>query len=98
MEANEFEVRKQELIDECTVPPEVFDRLMPRLEQFMVPFLEPLVRKEQVEHATTFVRGLLSDLQHKNAESIAYFLDKSVCRCSGSWECPAGTTSLCAPN
>ena len=34
--------------------------------------LDSLVRREQVEHAGVFVRGLLSDLEHKNAESIAY--------------------------
>jgi SRSO17 transposase len=72
MEASEFEARKQELMDECTVPPQVFDRLMPRLEQFMGPFVGQLVRTEQIEHASTFLRGLLSDLKHKNAESIAY--------------------------
>jgi SRSO17 transposase len=45
---------------------------MPRLERFMEPFVESFVRREQVEHAHTFVQGLLSDLEHKNAESIAY--------------------------
>ena len=29
-------------------------------------------RREQEEYAVTFVQGLLSDLSHKNAESIAY--------------------------
>ena len=72
MEASEFDTRKQELMDECAVPPQVFDRLMPRLEGFMGPFVAQLVRKEQIEHANTFVHGLLSDLKHKNAESIAY--------------------------
>jgi SRSO17 transposase len=45
---------------------------MPRLEQFMEPFVATLCRCEQVGHAHTFVRGLLSDLDHKNVESIAY--------------------------
>ena len=72
MEADEFEVRKQELISECTVPPQVFARVMPRLERFMAPFVERLYRKEQVEHANMFVQGLLSSLERKNAESIAY--------------------------
>jgi len=72
MEGRAFETRKQELLDECTVPPQVFDRVTPRLEHFMVPFLGSLARTEQVGHAGTFVRGLLSDLEHKNAESIAY--------------------------
>jgi SRSO17 transposase len=71
MEAN-YERRKQELLDECTVPPGVFDRVMVRLERFMDPFVELLVRQEQVDHAHTFVQGLLSDVEKKNIESIAY--------------------------
>ncbi|MHC4404364.1 MAG: transposase, partial [Planctomycetota bacterium] len=71
MEGN-YEVRKEQLLDECTVAPQVFDRVMPRLERFLEPFVDSLVRREQVEHAHTFVQGLLSDLDHKNAESIAY--------------------------
>jgi SRSO17 transposase len=67
-----YEVRKRELLEECVVAPQVFDRVMPRLERFMEPFVETLARSEQVEHAHTFVQGLLSDLGHKNAESIAY--------------------------
>ena len=67
-----YEVRKEQLLDECTVAPQVFDRVMPRLERFMNPFVESLVRREQIEHAHTFVQGLLSDLDHKNVESIAY--------------------------
>ncbi len=72
MEATEFEARKEELVDECSVAPQVVDGVMPRLERFMEPFVDSLVRREQVEHAGTFVRGLLSDLKDKNAESIAY--------------------------
>jgi SRSO17 transposase len=54
------------------VAPQVIDRVLPRLERFMTPYVEHLVRTEQVEHAHTFVKGLLSDLDHKNVESIAY--------------------------
>ena len=71
MEAK-YEARKQELLGECVVAPQILDRVMPRLERFMEPFVENLVRKEQCEHASTFVQGLLSDLKHKNVESIAY--------------------------
>lgn len=67
-----FEARKEQLLEECAVAPQVFDRVMPRLERFMEPFVASFVRREQVEHAHTFVQGLLSDLDHKNAESIAY--------------------------
>ena len=71
MEAK-YEARKQELLDECKIAPQVFDKVLARLETFMKPFVESLVRKEQVEHAQMFMQGLLSDLKHKNAESIAY--------------------------
>jgi SRSO17 transposase len=72
MDATEFEVCREGLLNECEVAPSVFDRVMPRLERFMSPFVDSLVRREQIEHANTFVQGLLSDLEHKNAESIAY--------------------------
>ena len=71
MEAK-YEARKRELMDECKLAPQVFERVMPRLEAFMRPFVANLVRHEQIEHAHTFVQGLLSDLDHKNVESIAY--------------------------
>jgi len=67
-----FEDRKQELMDECEVAPQVFDRVLPRLERFMEPFVATFVRREQIDHAHTFVQGLLSDLENKNVESIAY--------------------------
>jgi SRSO17 transposase len=67
-----YETRKQELLDECVVDPRIFERVVPRLEKFMDPFVEVFVRKEQVEHANTLVQGLLSDLDQKNVESIAY--------------------------
>lgn len=71
MEA-QFEVRKQELLNECTVAPQIFEQVMPRLERFMEPFVDRLVRQEQMDHALTMVQGLLSDLDEKNTESIAY--------------------------
>jgi SRSO17 transposase len=71
MEA-EYVKRKQQLLDDCKVAPQVFEGVIPRLETFMEPYVQSLVRKEQVEHAQTFVQGLLSDLDHKNVESIAY--------------------------
>lgn len=68
----EFEARKAALLAECRVDSRVFDEVLPRLEEFMKPFVESLVRREQCQHAVKFVCGLLSDLDHKNVESIAY--------------------------
>ena len=54
MEAS-FEDRKCKLLEECAVAPQVFDRVMPRLERFMEPFVATLARKEQVDHAVGHV-------------------------------------------
>ena len=72
IQEREFQERKTAVLEECKLAPQVFDDVLPRLEQFMEPFVESFARREQVEHAATFVRGLLSDLDHKNVESIAY--------------------------
>jgi len=67
-----YTARKQELLQECQVAPEIFEQLMPRLETFMAPFVESFQRQEPDQHAHTYVYGLLSDLKRKNVESIAY--------------------------
>jgi len=72
MKEKDFDACKAKLIDECQLAPQVLDRVVPRLERFMDPFIDKLVRREQAEHAGTIVQGLLSDLEHKNVESIAY--------------------------
>jgi len=71
MEA-QFERRKEELLEECRVPVDLFEQVLPRLVEFMEPFVANFCRREQTEHARTFVQGLLSNLERRNVESIAY--------------------------
>ena len=71
-DASEFEARKEAVLAECEVAPAIFERVAPRLGQLMEPFVVSLGRRERAEHALTFVQGLLSDLSHKNVESISY--------------------------
>jgi SRSO17 transposase len=71
-----FETRKRELEKECVVPSGMFDSSLQRLQAFMQPFLNMFRRCEQTTHATQFVSGLCSDLERKNAESIAYLYDQ----------------------
>lgn len=71
-----FEVRKRELLSECEISPVVFRGMMHRLFEFAEPFLARLWRREQVEHAKTYIAGLVSDLERKNVESIAYRYDQ----------------------
>lgn len=72
MEALAFEARKRAVLQECDVAPQIFQEVEPRLQKFLEPFVASLARREQVEHVRTFVSGLLSDLDHRNVESIAY--------------------------
>jgi SRSO17 transposase len=71
-----FEVRKAELLADCQVHPAVFEGMMDRLDQFAEPFAARLRRPEQREHAQSYLRGLLSDVERKNAETIAYRHDE----------------------
>jgi SRSO17 transposase len=71
-----YRLRKQQLLDECDVPPEVFRGGIERLAAFARPFADCLVRREQRDHARTYLAGLVSDLKHKTAESIAYRHDQ----------------------
>ena len=67
-----FEERKQELESECMISDTLFSRSLERLSEFMKPFVAGMARNGQREYAATFVRGLCSDLERKNCESIAY--------------------------
>ena len=67
-----FEIQKHRILQEAEIKPQVFNGMLKRLEQFAQPFIDSLKRREQKEHAHTYIAGLLSDLKRKNTESIAY--------------------------
>src|SRR2546422_10502679 len=71
-----FTVRLEELRSDAEVHPRVVNGLLPRLEQFLEPFVERLQRSEQRQNAQRYVAGLMSDLEAKNAEAIAYLHDQ----------------------
>ena len=71
-----FETRKRELLEDCQVSPEVVGGMIERLGVFAEPFVDCFVRSEQVEHAKVYFQGLLSDLDRKNSEAIAYRHDE----------------------
>jgi SRSO17 transposase len=52
--------------------PQVFDGALEHLATFAEPFVDCLIRQEQCDHSRTYLAGLISDLQRKNTESIAY--------------------------
>ena len=71
-----YELRKQQLLAECDLGPEVFEGGIERLAEFAQPFAACLLRQEQRDHAQTYLAGLVSDLERKNTESIAYRHDQ----------------------
>jgi len=71
-----FEIRKQEILKEAEVKPQVSKGMLKRLEKFSEPFVASLRRSEPREHAQVYIAGLLSDLERKNVESIAYRHDQ----------------------
>ena len=71
-----FQVRLGELLDDAVVPDDIVRGLMPRLESFLEPFAQRLQTEAQRANARDYVSGLLSDLESKDAESIAYLHDR----------------------
>jgi len=67
-----YAIRKTQLLEECQVAPAIFAQVMPRLQTFMEPFVDTFRGPALDQHAQTYVSGLLSDVERKNVESIAY--------------------------
>jgi SRSO17 transposase len=68
-----FRVRLDELLDDAEVRPS----LLPRLESFLQPFIARLASPERQTNARLYVQGLMSDLDSKDVESIAYLHDRA---------------------
>ena len=71
-----FDVRKQEILEQAQVKPQVANEILKRLKRFIEPFVARLKRPEPKEHTEIYIAGLLSDLERKNTESIAYRHDQ----------------------
>ena len=71
-----FEARKQEILNQARIKPEVANGMLRRLEQFTEPFVASLGRRQARQNARVYISGLLSDLDRKNVESIAYRHDQ----------------------
>src|SRR5262245_13038702 len=70
-----FQARLAELLDDADVPPSLLRGALPRLREFLQPFIGRLIAPQRT-NARDYVEGLLSDLQSKDAESIAYLHDR----------------------
>src|SRR5262245_22832050 len=66
-----FEQRKGQLLADCQVPPTAVRGAVGRLETFARPIVATLISPESRRSARIYLSGLLSDVEHKNAEAIA---------------------------
>jgi SRSO17 transposase len=67
-----FVVRFEEMMAEAEVKPETLEGVLERLHVFVEPFAASLKHSQQAEHAEEYVAGLVSNVQRKNIETIAY--------------------------
>src|SRR5947209_6461844 len=71
-----YATRLKEMLAQAEVPPELVDGFLSRLETFAFPFGASLASDEQRRHALEYLTGLLSKLEHKTGEGIAYLHDQ----------------------
>jgi SRSO17 transposase len=71
-----YEVRLEQMLAQAEVDPELMRGLLKRLEAFAEPFAESLASPEQRRHAAEYMTGLLSKLERKTGEAIAYLHDQ----------------------
>ncbi len=68
-------LRQEELLSDCIVSPDVFNHLVDRLCDFVVPYQHALETKAGQRNVPLYLAGLLSHLGRKNAETIAALVD-----------------------
>ena len=67
--------RREEVLRDCLVSPDVFNHMLDRLDEFVVPYQHVLDTEAGQRNVHLYLQGLLSHLPGKNAEDIASFVD-----------------------
>src|SRR6266704_2708715 len=67
--------RQEALLSDCLVSPDVFESIVDRLYDFVVPYQHALETEAGKRHVPLYLAGLLSHLDRKNAEKIAALVD-----------------------
>src|SRR5207245_7182309 len=67
--------RREEVLNDCIVSPDVFHQMVERLAEFVVPSQHVLETEAGQRNVHLYLQGLLSHLPGKNAEDIATFVD-----------------------
>src|SRR5262249_25775145 len=67
--------RREALLSDCIVSPDVFTPMIDRLAAFVVPYQQALETEAAQRNMHLYLQGLLSHLPSKNAEDMATFVD-----------------------
>ena len=67
--------RREELLSDCLVSPDVFTQMVDRLDEFVVPYQQALETEAGQHPMHLYLQGLLAHVQRKNAEKIATLVD-----------------------
>ena len=67
--------RREELLSDCIVSPDVFNPMVDHLRDFVVPYQRALEAEVGGRHVHLYLQGLLSHVDRKNAEQIATLVD-----------------------
>jgi SRSO17 transposase len=67
--------RREEVLNDCIVSPDVFHQMVDRLAEFVMPYQHVLETEASQRNVHLYLQGLLSHLPGKNAEDIATFVE-----------------------
>jgi hypothetical protein len=67
--------RREALLSDCLVSPDVLNQMLDRLGEFVVPYQQALETEAGQHPMHLYLQGLLSHLPRKNAEDIAALVD-----------------------
>ena len=68
-----YTINSEFVFQDCLVTPSVYEGVLHRFDEFIAPFIGHLHARTQQHKARDYMRGLLSDTERKNIESISYF-------------------------
>jgi SRSO17 transposase len=66
--------RREALLSDCIVSPDVFNPMIDRLAEFVVPYQQAMGTEAAQRNLHLYLQGLMSHLPSKNAEDIATFV------------------------
>jgi SRSO17 transposase len=71
-----YHTRLKEMLAQAEVPPNLVAGFLSRLETFVLPYAASMASDEQRRHTLEYLTGLISKLEHKTGEGIAYLHDQ----------------------